>query len=71
MAKFVDAFSIKWSQFFFYALPPFCLIPRCVQKIIHDQASGIVVIPRWTTQPFLTVVLNLLTDMPLTLKASA
>ena len=71
MAKFVDAFSIEWSQFFFYALPPFCLIPRCVQKIIHDQASGILVIPRWTTQPFFTVVLNLLTDMPLILKASA
>ena len=52
MAKFVDAFSIEWSQFFFYAFPPFCLIPRCVQKIIHDQASGILVIPRWTTHPF-------------------
>ena len=72
MAKFVDAFSNEWSQFFFfYAFPPFCLIPRCVQKIIHDQASGILVIPRWTTQPFFTVVLNLLTDMPLILKASA
>ena len=72
MAKFVDAVSIEWSQFFFfYAFPPFCLIPRCVQKIIHDQASGILVIPRWTTQPFFTVLLNLLTDMPVILKASA
>ena len=42
-----------------------------MEKIIHDQASGILVIPRWTTQPFFTVVLNLLTDMPLILKASA
>ena len=71
MARFVDAFSIEWSQFFFYAFPPVCLIPRCVQKIIHDKASGILVIPRWTTQPFFTVVLSLLTDMPLILKASA
>ena len=71
MAKFVDAFSIEWSQFFFYAFPPFCLIPRCVQKIIHDQASRILVIPRWTTQPFFTAVLILLTDMPLILKPSA
>ena len=71
MAKFVDAFSIEWSQFFFYAFPPFCLISRCVQKIIHDQASGILVIPRWTTQPFFTVVLSLLIDMPRVLKASA
>ena len=71
IAKFVDAFSIDWSQFFFYAFPPFCLISRCVQKIIHDQASGILVIPRWTTQPFFTVVLSLLMDMPRVLKASA
>ena len=71
MAKFVDAFSIDWSQFFFYAFPPFCLISRCVQKIIHDQASGILVIPRWTTQPFFTVVLSLLIEMPRVLKASA
>ena len=46
MAKFADAFSIEWSQFFFYAFPPFCLVSRCVQKIIHDQALGILVIPR-------------------------
>ena len=71
MTKFVDAFSIEWSQIFFYAFPPFCLISRRVQKIIHDQASGILVIPRWTTQPFFTVVLNLLIDMPRILKASA
>ena len=71
MAKFVDAFSIEWSQFFFYAFPPFCLIFTCVQNIIHEQASGILVIPRWTTQPFFTVVLNLLIDMPRILKASA
>ena len=36
MAKFVDAFTIEWSQFFFYAFPPFCLISRCVQKTIRD-----------------------------------
>ena len=71
MAKFVVAFSIDWSQFFFYAFSPFCLISRCVQKIIHDQASGILVIPRWTTQPLFTVVLSLLIDMPRVLKASA
>ena len=59
MAKFVDAFTIDWSQFFFYAYPPFCLVSRCVQKIIHDQASGILVIPLWTTEPYFTAVLSL------------
>ena len=71
MAKFVDAFRIEWSQFFLYAFLPFCLISRCVRKIIHDQASGILVIPRWKTQPFFTFVLNLLIDKPRILKASA
>ena len=70
MAKFVDAFTINWSQFFFYAYPPFCLVSRCVQKIIHDQASGILVIPLWTTQPYFTAVLSLLTETPRVLNAS-
>lgn len=71
MAKFVGAFSIEVSQFFFYTFPRFCLTLRCVQKIIHDQASGILVIPRWTTEPFFTVVLHLVIEMPRVLKASA
>ena len=32
MAKFVDAFTVDWSQFFFYAFPPFYLVSRCVKK---------------------------------------
>ena len=71
MARFADAFSIEWSQFFFYAFPPFCLVSRCVQKIMHDKASGILVIPLWTTQPYFTVVLSLLIDTPCIVKASA
>ena len=70
MAKFVDAFTIDWSQFFFYAYPPFCLVSRCVQKIIQDQASGILAIPLWTTQPYFTAVLSLLTETPSVLNAS-
>ena len=52
MAKFVDAFTVDWSQFFFYAFPPFCLISRCVQKIIQDRATGILITPKWATQPY-------------------
>ena len=69
MAKFVDAFTIDWSQFLLYAYPPFCLVSRCVPKIIHDQASGILVIPLWTTQPYFTAVLSLLTETPRVLNA--
>lgn len=51
-AKFVDAFSIQWSQFFCYAFAPFCLTSRCVQKIIHDQASWILVFHGGQLNPF-------------------
>ncbi len=63
-ARFIDAFTIDWSCFFFYAFPPFCMVSRCVQKIIQDQATGILVVPLWTTQPFFTVVLSLLVAVP-------
>lgn len=29
-AKFIDAFTIVWSDLSFYAFPPFCLVSRCV-----------------------------------------
>ena len=29
---FVDAFSLNWNSFNFYAFPPFSLIPPCLQK---------------------------------------
>ena len=70
-AKSVDAFTVDWSQFFFSAFPPFCFISRCVQEIIQDRATGILIIPKWTTQPYFTVVLGLLTDTPRVLRASA
>ena len=36
----VDAFSVDWSKFTFYAFPPFSLVPWCVQKISQDKAQG-------------------------------
>ena len=70
MAKYIDAFQIDWKQFSFYAFPPFCLISRCVQKIVQEQATGILIIPLWPSQAYFTSVLNLLVDMPRTFKAS-
>lgn len=48
----VDAFTISWENFHFYAFPPFSVILKVLQKIIHDKAEGIVVVPRWPTQPW-------------------
>ena len=41
------------------------------EKKNYDQTWGILVVPRWTTQPSFTVVLNLLIDIPRVMKASA
>jgi len=42
-----------------------------VLRILHDQASRVLGIPRWATQRFFTIVLQLLIYMPRVLKASA
>lgn len=52
----VDAFTISWSNVLFYAFPPFALILKMLQKIIHDKAEGIVVVPYWPTQPWFPIL---------------
>lgn len=47
--EMVDAFSVKWTDFF-YAFPPFSLIAKVLRKIYDDKARGIVVVPDWSTQ---------------------
>ena len=65
-ATYVDAFSINWSQFAnSYAFPPFCLIARCLQKIVLEQATVILLVPCWHTQMWFTRLLSLLIDQPL------
>ena len=38
----VDTFTLDWSEFYFYAFPPFILLLR---KIIDDEAEGAVIVP--------------------------
>ena len=68
---YVDAFSIIWSNFNFFAFPPFSLIPKCVQKIIQDKAKGILLMPVWPTQTWFSLVLQLLYSQPWIFKPSA
>lgn len=48
----VNAFTLKWTSYFFYAFPPFSIILKMLRKIIHDKARGIVVVPMWPSQPW-------------------
>ena len=64
----VDAFSLQWSEYEFYAFPPFSLIPKVLNKIRHDRAHGVCVIPDWPTQPWYPLLANLLVSPPIVLK---
>ncbi|KAJ8706182.1 hypothetical protein PYW07_010959 [Mythimna separata] len=56
----IDAFTLDWKTFFFYAFPPFSLILKCVNKIITDRAVGILVFPYWPSQPWFPLIEPLL-----------
>ena len=55
----VDAFTVDWRNIEFYAFPPFCCLPRVIQKISQDEARGILVVPDWPNQPWYTQFLNM------------
>lgn len=48
----IDAFTINWNRYFFYAFPPFALVLKCLRKIIEEEATGIFIIPNWPNQPW-------------------
>lgn len=54
-----DAFTIPWTNLFFYAFPPFPLVLRTLQKIISDKAEGIIVVPNWPSQSWFPLFLRL------------
>lgn len=64
----VDAFTLNWKHFYFYAFPPFCQILKVLQKIINDKAKGIVVVPVWTSQAWYPVFTSLLEGEPIIFK---
>ena len=66
----VDAFSLNWAEFSFYAFPPFCLIAKCLQKISFDQAEGVMILPKWPTQPWYGRMLQMLVHEAMPLKKS-
>ncbi|XP_046744290.1 uncharacterized protein LOC124410169 [Diprion similis] len=49
----VDAFTIPWTNLYFYAFPPFSVILRTIRKIIAEKANGVLVaIPSVTNLAF-------------------
>ena len=64
-AETVDAFTIDWKPLSFYAFPPFCLIAKCLQKIKCDDATGLLVVPNWPTQPWFPLLKGMIIGEPM------
>ena len=63
----INAFSISWKPYVFYAFPPFSIIPKVSEKIQAEEATGLLVVPWWPTQPWWPLVMRLLVQEPLVL----
>ena len=61
----VDAFTLTWSSFTFYAFPPFSIIPQVLQKVSQDRATGLLIIPFWPSHAFFPSVLHMLISNPI------
>ena len=48
----VDAFSIVWTDHFFYAFPPFSCVGQAIQKAMEEGATGVMIVPWWPTKPW-------------------
>ena len=67
-AENVNAFTVDWGPLKFYAFPPFCLISKCLSKVLTDNATGLIVVPNWPTQPWYPILQKLTVGRPLVLK---
>ena len=65
-----DSFPFSWQQKHFHVFPPFSCIPQVINKIELESATGILVVPLFTTQPWFTRLLRILTSEPLLLPKS-
>ena len=55
-----DAFNCSWTNSNGFFFPPFCLASRVLRKMNYDKATGVIVLPRWPSQPWFTALMNLM-----------
>jgi hypothetical protein len=65
-AEAIDSFTTCWQGYYVYAFPPFRLIGRVVQKIIHEIVQGILVVPDWPTKSWHLIAPKIAVEKPLT-----
>ena len=62
-----DASQITWDNQVCYAFHPFCLITRCLAKVLKESAEIVIVTPAWQTQPYYPMLLNMSVSSPILL----
>ena len=60
----IDAFSISWTDLKFYAFPPFSILGRVLAKVQQDGATGMLVTPLWSTQPWFPTLHEMVIEHP-------
>ena len=64
-ASIIDAFSFNWHNHNAYIFPPFSLISKVLQKIRVDKATALCVFPKWTTQAWWPLALEMMVGPPM------
>lgn len=61
----IDAFTLEWKRFLFYAFPPFSVILKVLRKIEYEDSNGIVIVPYWEAEPWFPLFLLLFDAEPI------
>ena len=68
-AAFVDAFTVKWSDFTLpFIFPPFSMVARVLQQLDQYKMRAIVVLPWWPTQSWFGTFSRMIMDVPRLIK---
>jgi hypothetical protein len=51
-------------------IPPFRLIPKCLEKLRREKANLVRIFPVWPAQPWFPVLLELACDVPIIFRLS-
>ena len=64
----IDAFTLSRESYLFYSFPPFSLIALALQKIQEkEEATGLILEPKWPTQPWWPTLMRMVIQNPLEL----
>jgi len=69
-AMAVNSFLMNWTDWKFYAFPPFSIVSKTLQKVYFDRAEGIIIVPDWPNQPWFPLIAQMQISKPFILPPS-